>query len=91
MKQVELVRARVIRGLEGEFNRLRIHLSMFEDGTQFSDRLQGENRIELLANLTDAVLAHLGHNPTAHTRNGGTVLHTGSDSMSKTRRALARG
>jgi len=89
MKQVELVRARILRGFEGEMNRLRVHLSMFESGTEMVDRLRSPDTRELLAMITDLTLSHLGHDPAKHTRNGGKTL-TAADAGSASRRAASR-
>lgn len=61
MKQVELVRQRVAKGLHGELTRLRIWISAVEGNEEAVEKLRGKDCELLLATMTEGLLAHLGH------------------------------
>lgn len=61
MKSVELVRARLVRGLGDELRRVRIWLSSLDGGAESADRLRERDGDELLADLVETTMEHLGH------------------------------
>jgi len=68
MKQVELVRARLAKGMDTSLRQFLSWLSCTEGNTHETDQLRGAlNRTELkpepelVAKLTETVLEHLGH------------------------------
>jgi len=89
LKQVELIRARILRGYQVEISKLRVHLSMFESGTDLVDRLKSPDTEKLLATITDATLRHLGHDPEKFNRNGGQA-QSADNPGSAVRRAVAK-
>lgn len=60
MKQVELVRQRIIRGQHSEIMKLRQFLSMTDNGAALPS-LQDENAEKLLVSIVDTILQHIGH------------------------------
>ena len=79
MNQVELIRARILRGQRGELMRLRIFISSTPDNQDVVDKLVGKEGDLLLARITDAILRELGHEEALDVDN--------SKNRSKTRRA----
>lgn len=61
MKQVELIRQRVAKGLNGELVRLRIWMSQVEGNEKEVEKLRGKDCELVLAMLTEGLLSHLGH------------------------------
>jgi len=61
VKNVELIRSRITRGMAGELTRLRIFLSSTDGNQEAVDRLQGDGGNLLLARITDIILRELGH------------------------------
>lgn len=61
MKHVELIRARILRGLVSEFVRLRVFISATEGNQEATDLLRGEKGDLLLAKTTDFIMRELGH------------------------------
>lgn len=61
MKQVELVRQRLVMGLSSELKRFRIWLSCVEGNGHLVERLNGAKGDDLLGKLADTVMSHLGH------------------------------
>lgn len=59
MKNVELVRQRIVRGQLSEVTKLRQFLSM-TDNNEALERLQGKEANKLIISLTDTILKHLG-------------------------------
>lgn len=77
MKNVEMIRARVIRGQQVELARLRQFISMTEGNNAALAKMEGDAGRDLLAGVTDYIMARLGH-----------VTIVGSDERtSKSRRA----
>jgi hypothetical protein len=65
MKNVELIRRRVVRGQTSEIMRLRSFISMADStNVEAVAALDGESAQALLETITQIVLDHLGH-PTA--------------------------
>ncbi len=60
MKQVELIRQRVAKGLNGELVRLRIWMSGVEGNEQEVEKLRGKDCELILALLVEGLLKHLG-------------------------------
>lgn len=61
MKQVELIRQRIIRGQLREIVTLRQFISMTGDNNDVLERMEGKNADKLLADVTDFILGKLGH------------------------------
>lgn len=61
LKQVELVRERVTRGVSQELTRVRVWLSMTDGNAEPVEQLRGEPGVEIVAVLTDTIMRHLGH------------------------------
>jgi len=92
MKQVELVRARLARGLDQSLKQFLSWLSCLDGNIQETDQLrillsrsELKPEPELIAKLTETVLEHLGH----ITRVNGTPKN-GYEAMSKARRVAAK-
>lgn len=85
MNQVELIRARAVRGFEAELLRFKSFVSMTEGNAPAVDALKGEEgrpvNEKLTAKLVDVVLAHIGH----------TAKRGADDPESQTRRVVKRG
>lgn len=60
MNSVELIRSRIVRGMEAETIRLRVYVSSVSGNAEEVDLLKGEDQAQLIARLTEAVLEHLG-------------------------------
>lgn len=61
MKNVELVRQRLVAGLGAELRRVRIWLSSLDGGAEPADRLRDTDGADLLADLVETTMEHLGH------------------------------
>jgi hypothetical protein len=61
VKQVEIIRQRILRGQAGELARLRIYISQTEGNQEAVDRLRDAAGDEVLAKVTDLILRELGH------------------------------
>lgn len=61
MKQVELVRQRLVTGFGSELRKVRVWLSMVEGNADAVDRLRDSEGDELLAGLVERTMVHLGH------------------------------
>lgn len=62
MKNVELIRTRVVRGQSSELQRLRTFISMADNTNHEAiAALEGDNAQDLLAEITELILARLGH------------------------------
>lgn len=70
MKQVELIRQRVAKGLNGELVRLRIWMSGVEGNEEEVEKLRGRDCELILALLTEGLLKHLGHNAALKAHSG---------------------
>jgi hypothetical protein len=57
MKQVELIRQRVIRGQQAELARLRQFLSMTDNSPA---ALEGKDMDRLMVEIVDTILKHIG-------------------------------
>ena len=60
MKQVELIRSRVARGMSNELLRLRSYVACTDGNAEAVQLLCGDECEGLLAALTETVMAHLG-------------------------------
>lgn len=60
MRQVELVRQRIIRGQHSEIMKLRQFLSMTDNGEALP-KLTGDDAEKLLVTVVDTILLHIGH------------------------------
>lgn len=64
MKQVDLIRQRILRGLTSEMDKLRVYISTLPENQPVVDKLRDPNFVaELHADLTDLILRKLGHDP----------------------------
>lgn len=61
MKNVEMVRKRLVAGYGNEIIRFRSWLSSVEGNAELVDLLRGEDGDRLLADLVELTMAHLGH------------------------------
>lgn len=62
MKNVELIRERVVRGQSSEIMRLRSFISMADNtNVEAIAALDGESARALLSEITELILARLGH------------------------------
>jgi hypothetical protein len=61
MKQVELIRARILRGMQGEVQRVRLYVGCLDGNTELVDRLHGQEFADAVAKLTECLMEHLGH------------------------------
>lgn len=84
MKQVELIRQRVAKGLNGELVRLRIWMSGVEGNEEEVEKLRGKECELVLATLVESLLSHLGWSDAL------TTQATGRASESKARRVASR-
>lgn len=82
MKQVELVRQRVAKGLNGELIRLRVWISAVDGNEAAVEMLRGKAVEIILASLTESLLSHMGHSTAL------TTDTAGRESESKARRAV---
>ncbi|HEX9384232.1 MAG TPA: hypothetical protein VF908_12575 [Gemmatimonadaceae bacterium] len=87
MRQVELIRQRVAKGLNGELVRLRIWMSGVEGNEQEVEKLRGKDCELILALLTEGLLKHLGHSATRYATAGPVV---DSDERHSKARRIAR-
>lgn len=78
MKNVELIRARICRGMQNELIRLRGYISSVGGNEDIVPVLEGESGKAVLAVVTDCIMRELGH---------GTDLEA-DDAHSKARRAV---
>jgi hypothetical protein len=85
LKQVELVRRRVVSGMSNELVRIRSWLSCTEGNADSVDLLRGEQGEALVADLTEFIMLHLGH-ATEVTR-----MHDGKNGSASQSRKAARG
>lgn len=63
LKQVELIRSRIVRGFMGELARIRQFISG-TDNQVAVDKLRGEAGDLVLARMTEKLLSELGHETT---------------------------
>jgi len=86
LKRVELIRNRILRGMQGELVRLRNFISSAGENEEAVELLRGESGDTILVLMTDALMRELGHvkhsGPAGDTEDG--------DSNSLTRRAVSR-
>lgn len=61
MKNVELIRERIVRGQMLEMRRLRAFISMIDGNNDVLEQLDGQAGQRLLAGVTEYILTHLGH------------------------------
>lgn len=61
MKNVEMVRKRLVTGYTNELIRFRSWLSSVEGNAELIDKLRGEGADQLLGDLVELTMAHLGH------------------------------
>ena len=61
MKNVELIRARIVRGMQGELVRIRSFLSSLDGNQEEVELLRGEQGTAILAVIADTVMRELGH------------------------------
>jgi len=61
MKHVDIIRQRILRGMASELIRLRTFVSMTDGNTEVVARLEGKEGNDLLARVTENLLAELGH------------------------------
>lgn len=61
MKNVEQIRQRIVRGQAMELQRLKIFVSMIDGNNDALAQFEGRAGEQLLAGVTDFILAHLGH------------------------------
>lgn len=61
MKNVELIRARVIRGVHGELIRLRSFISSLGGNEGEVELLHGDSGLAIVAVVADTVMRELGH------------------------------
>src|SRR5712671_5632855 len=87
MRQVELIRQRVAKGLNGELVRLRIWMSGVEGNEQEVEKLRGKDCELILALLVEGLLKHLGHSATRYATAGPVV---DSDERHSKARRIAR-
>lgn len=80
MKQVEIIRQRIVRGQVQELRRLRSFISTTEGNLGVLQKLEGEEGMRLLAEVTEFIMVKLGH---------ATELTAGSV-FSKSRRTAVR-
>lgn len=80
MKNVELIRGRVVRGLDTEVRRLRAYISTTEGNSALFDKMDAEFMQLLLAELTDLTMRRLGHE----------IKTPLADARSRVRQAVAR-
>ena len=71
MKQVELIRARIVRGVSMELIRVRGFLSSIEGNGTEVDLLIGPGLAEATAKATECIMGHLGHSTEVKTGGGG--------------------
>lgn len=89
MQDVDLIRTRIVRGLGNELARIRIFVSMTEGNAGCCDQLQGDHHDRILAEVTEAVMRHLGHDGSKFNRRGGEDAEPTSVT-STARRLIAR-
>ncbi len=80
MKQVELIRSRILRGMTNEVQRVRSFIACTDGNDEAVAKLCDEGFQELVAALTETVMEQLGHATTE-----------GSDGRSRVSRLLSRG
>lgn len=61
MKNVELIRARIVRGMQGELVRLRSFMSSLDGNQEEVELLRGEQGTAILAVVADTMMRELGH------------------------------
>lgn len=61
LKQVELIRQRVLRGMQGELVRLRVFIASAGENEEAVEILRGKSGDTVLAVLTDTLMRELGH------------------------------
>ena len=85
LKQVELVRRRVVADMSNTLVRFRSWLSCTEGNTESVDLLRGDKGEALVADLTETLMLHLGHTPEL------TRLSDGKGGSASQARKAARG
>lgn len=61
MKQVELIRARVVRGMQSELTRIRTFVACTDGNDEVIERLSNQGFADAIARLTEALMEHMGH------------------------------
>ena len=61
LKKVELVRQRILRGMQGELVRFRSWLASAGENEEAVEVLRGESGDTILALMTDTLMRELGH------------------------------
>lgn len=61
MKNVELIRRRIVRGQELELRRLRAFISSTEGNAEALAKMEGQAGQELLADVAQLIMTRLGH------------------------------
>lgn len=61
LRGVELVRQRIVRGQLSEIVKLRTYVSSIDGNAYAVERLRGNDGDALLADITELIMAHLGH------------------------------
>lgn len=91
LRHVELIRSRVLRGQNGELQRLRNFVSATEGNQQAVDALRGDSGNMILARVTELILQEIGHvqESTSRRTADGAVTPVES-SASHVRRAVRR-
>lgn len=61
MKHVELIRQRIVRGQAQELRRLRAFISTTDGNVDAIAKMEGDEGMHLLAEVSEFILAKLGH------------------------------
>lgn len=61
MKQVELIRARVVRGMQSEITRIRTFVACTDGNDEVIERLSNQGFADAIALLSEALMEHMGH------------------------------
>lgn len=69
LKDIENLRVRIARGFANELLKVRTNVLPFNGNNEACDRLVGKLGDKLLADLVNATLRHLGHEPESFVRN----------------------
>ena len=85
LRQVELVRKRIVGGQSSEIVRFRSWLSSIDGNAHAVEQLRGEAGELLIADITELILTHLGH-VTEVTR-----MQDGSNGVASQARKASRG